>query len=86
MYPNTKFPLIIKGKNCLPPHKIFPYIEGKNCVPLHRITLINNKGKITAVFHITQAQFSLNMKDELPNSVIFYQTLGNICMDGCVYS
>ena len=52
VYPNTKFSLIIKEKNCVPPHKIFPYIKGKNCVPPTQ-----NHIKISAVFHITQAQF-----------------------------
>ena len=35
MYTYTKFPLIVKGKNCVPPRKMFPYI--KLCVPSRKM-------------------------------------------------
>ena len=42
LYPNTIFSLISKGKNCVPPHTMFPHIKGKNSVPPHTIMLMKH--------------------------------------------
>ena len=88
MWGYTVFTLYNKGKFCVGVHSFLPLYKGTFCVGVHSFSPLY-KGCNNCVSHNPGTVFSLNIRDELPNSVNLFEpsenSLGTVVILSLIY-